>query len=78
MLSETSTTLTYGLHMAIEGTVSSDFDPRSSIVKSVFNWRLSGMITTGLSSRSACRICHERIMLNYRSELFCIFVSCVA
>ena len=35
--------------MAIENTVSSDrksFDPRSSIVKSVFDCRLSGVILT--------------------------------
>ena len=29
--------------MATENTVSSDFDPRSSIVKSVFDCRLSGV-----------------------------------
>ena len=29
--------------MAIENTVSSDYDPRSSIVKSVFDCRLSGV-----------------------------------
>ena len=30
--------------MAIENTVSSDFDPLSSIVKSVFDCRLSGVV----------------------------------
>ena len=30
--------------MAIENTVSVDFDPRSSIVKSVFDCRLSGVV----------------------------------
>ena len=31
--------------MAIGNTISSDFDPRSSIVKSVFDCRLSGLKT---------------------------------
>ena len=31
--------------MAIENTVSSDFGPRSSIVKSVFDCRISSVIT---------------------------------
>ena len=32
--------------MAIENTASSDFDPRSSIVKSVFDCRLSGVVAS--------------------------------
>ena len=32
--------------MAIENTVSNDFDPRSSIVKSVFDCRLPGVVIT--------------------------------
>ena len=34
--------------MTLENTVSSDFDPRSSLVESVFDWRLFGVITTNL------------------------------
>ena len=33
-------------HMAIKNTVSSYFDPRSSIVKGVFDCRLSGVVST--------------------------------
>ena len=36
--------------MAIENTVSSDFDPRSSIVQSVFDCRLTGVFMLGASS----------------------------
>ena len=32
--------------MAVENTVSSDFDPLSLIVKRVFDFRLSGVITS--------------------------------
>ena len=43
----------YKRQMAIENTVSRDFDPRSSIVKSVFYCRLSGVIMNkqGLAGR---------------------------
>ena len=40
-----------GRQIAIENTVSSDFDPRSSIVKSVFDCNLSGVFhSNGISN----------------------------
>ena len=40
--------------MAIENTVSNDFDPRSSIVKSVFNCGLSGVTTAHARILNPC------------------------
>ena len=34
--------------MTLENTVSSDFDPRSLLVKSVFDWRLFGVMNINL------------------------------
>ena len=41
-----------GRQMTIENTVSSDFDPRSSIVKGVFDCNLSGVIQSNEISHS--------------------------
>ena len=38
--------------MAIENTVSSDFDQRSSIVKSIFDCHLSDVLTKRITSTS--------------------------
>ena len=66
---ETELSIAIWRQTAIENTVSSDFDPRSSIVKSVFDCRLPGVNMLDAFMQLYCRHGGLRMLYNFKQQI---------